>query len=609
MKNKAPAPRARTAACKRAAAVLLAALLGGCSGAASSGAATGETASGAQTAASDHEPLTWTTRASTDYADFIDALHEVYPEINIELISYSGYNTTEYSNVQLKAGDISDIFAVSYPPSDELQQENLIDLSGQDFISNINLKTVSDLSVDGAVYLLPTNMSLFGVYYNKTLFAEHGWQVPTSLTELEALIPQIEAAGVTLAECTTQYMGASFAYFFDTNAPEYFTTLDGISWMRSYLSGDAAAAGNLEAQVERFQHLIDLGLLPVGATPTTDSETVARFREGNTAFLITNSGQRFTQNEDGTGDEYGLLPYLSQDGSNNIIITNMGMYVGISKSVQDNPQKLEDALKVMSFLATQEGQAALVSSNNTLSPLKDNEVDESDPMYEMSKLVDAGKSMSLVYSGWEEYVTEIGENAYAMMQGKMTGEEFIAAMDALQAEVQAAGSLPELAAVEEDLTLEQTAYLVGAAYAKATGADCALISLGGYHGPGLQNARGVNGKIYASVPLTANVVSTFNPLSTTKVIRLMTLTGAEIKQFVSEGYFRGTDPTPFPYLLVTKEGVELDDAAVYTVACAEESDARGEQGQIRDSDVVGQDAIEEYLTAIGTVSSESILWK
>lgn len=558
---------------------------------------------------SNHEALTMMTSSSNDYSAFIEALHKVYPEINIELVSYKGYNTTEYNNTLLKAGDITDIFVATYPPVDELQKENLYDLSGEDFISNVNLKMISDVSVDGAVYLLPTNISLFGVYYNKTLFEEHGWSVPNSMKELEELIPQIEAAGVNLSECSTQFLGATFAYFFDSAAPEYITTLDGISWMEDYLSGEATATGNLESSVENFQHLIDLGLFHIGETTANDKETLARFKEGNTAFLITNSSQSFYENSDGTGDEYGLMPYLSEDGDNNIVITNVTTYFGISKTLEENPQKLEDALNVMAFVATPEGQESLVVRENTISPLKNDLVSEDSPLYEMSLLVDEGKSMALIYSGWEDYVVGIGQSAYDMMNGEMTGEEFLTSLDELQATVMAEGGLPALADVEEDLDKEQVAQLVGAAFAQAADADCALISIGDYHGTGKENDAGINGKVYSSVILDTNVVSTFNPLGWSKTIKVMTLTGAEIKAFAEEGFYKGSDPTPFEYVLVTKNGETLEDDTVYTVACTEESDERAEQGKLTDTELVGQDALVEYIQQLGTINSETILWK
>ena len=49
------------------------------------------------------------------------------------------------------------------------------------------------------------------------------------------------------------------------------------------------------------------------------------------------------------------MPYLSEDGSQNVYILNVTRYHGLSKKLEENPQKLEDALKVMEILSSVEG--------------------------------------------------------------------------------------------------------------------------------------------------------------------------------------------------------------------------------------------------------------
>lgn len=559
--------------------------------------------------ASEHPVITITTRSTTDYNEFIDALHEVYPEINIELISYAGYNTSGYALNQLKAGDISDIFVVSYPPDAELQKENFIDLSGESFMNNINTKTLSDLSVDGAVYLVPTNMTLFGLYYNKTLFEKNGWKAPESLDELEALIPQIEAAGVKLAECNTQYTGATFSFLWDTAAGEWTNTLTGIQWRKDYLAGTATAAGNIEPAVDIMQHWIDLGLINYGETPEDDGETVERFEEGNTAFLITNSAHNFTQNDDGSGDQYGILPWLSADGSKNTVITNVNFYVGVSRAVADDQAKLEDVMKVMSFLTTYDGQHSLATSTNAIAPLANGSLPESSPLRDMAELIDDGEYMNLVYPGWEDYVVDIGESILSLVKGDITKDQLIADIDAIQEKVQTSNSAESYGDVTETLEKEEVAQLVGAAYAEATGSDCALISTGDYHGVGLENKSGVNGKLYKGLPLTSDTLSTVNAGSSLHGVCLMTLTGAKIKQYAQEGFYIGDDPEPFKYILVTRDGEELDDSTTYTVACSTESETRSAEGNLQETEIGSLQALIDYVDSIGTVNREALVWK
>lgn len=558
------------------------------------------------TTKSDHEPLTMMTFAY-NFENFEKALHEVYPEVNLEFVSYNGSNSTEYGYTLLKAGEITDIFATGMPPTDtSLQVNNLYDLSGEEFISSIRTSLLRDVTVDGAVYMIPTNVNFYGPYYNKTLFDKMGWEVPTSIEELEELIPKIQEAGLNVCETQTQFAGSSFSYFFDTIAPDYLTTLEGQQWIKEFLAGETSAEGNLDDSMELFEHLINIGLFHIGDTPGSDADTQARFKEGNTAFLITNTGCSTSEDDE---NEYVIMPYLSKDGTNNTTVTKVNTYYGINKDLEDNPEKLEDAIKVMSFIASEEGQNSLSASANTLSPLKSETLSEDDGLYEVAKLVDKGQSMTLLYSGWESYLADVGANALKLMQGEMSGSEFLKQLDSIQQDIIAEGGSKKLADVEEDLDKTQVANLVGAAYATATEADCALISIGDYHGYGLENRNGVNGNIYASVKLDSNIVSTFNPLGWTNTIKLVTLTGKQIKEWQQEGYYNDGDDTPFEYLLVTKDGSELEDETTYTVAISSESEERSEEGNMEDSGIVGQDAIIEYVTSLKTINSNTIIWK
>ena len=79
--------------------------------------------------------------------------------------------------------------------------------------------------------------------------------------------------------------------------------------------------------------------------------------EGNTLFLL--GSKNGIGETDDTKDKFGLMPYLSEDGSQNVYILNVTRYHGLSKKLEEDPQKLEDALKVMEILSSVEGTTAV----------------------------------------------------------------------------------------------------------------------------------------------------------------------------------------------------------------------------------------------------------
>ena len=53
-----------------------------------------------------------------------------------------------------------------------------------------------------------------------------------------------------------------------------------------------------------------------------------------------------------------LMPYLSEDGTQNVFVLKVNRFYGLNKKLEQDPQKLEDALKVMRVLSTVEGSSA-----------------------------------------------------------------------------------------------------------------------------------------------------------------------------------------------------------------------------------------------------------
>jgi len=49
---------------------------------------------------------------------------------------------------------------------------------------------------DGTLYALPKTYETLGLFYNKALFAENGWEPPTNLAELETLADEMMAKGI-----------------------------------------------------------------------------------------------------------------------------------------------------------------------------------------------------------------------------------------------------------------------------------------------------------------------------------------------------------------------------------------------------------------------------
>ena len=442
-----------------------------------------------------HEPITIMT-AHKDYTQFEKAFKKAYPEVNLQFVSYSGHNSTSYLLRILEAGQAPDIYTSNVLPDKELQKEYLIDLSVYDFCTNYAVSRLNECSIDGSIYMLPCNFSVLGIYYNKTLFEKHGWTVPTSFHEMEELVPKINEANVDISATSMEFTGNGFQYLFNIGDTMFLRTPEGLDWTEQFLSGKVTADDAWKDTIEYMQRWIDLGIINGKWYGKTTEDAISHFREGNTAFFIYGGTFRFSQNEDGTGDQYGLIPWLSMDGSGNRYITNTACYYGLNADLEKpkNKQKLQDVLKFMSFISTEEGQKLLPGNPQQFMSLSSIDMNVSEEYEKIMETLNAGFSAPLVYAGWEDLIVPIGRECLKWYAGKSTGDNVIAVMnrsikDSLE------DNTSSFAAIAEDLTLEETARLVGSAFAEATGADCSLISLGAYHN-GKENEFGVNGCLW-----------------------------------------------------------------------------------------------------------------
>ncbi len=583
-------------------------LIAGCSSASTSG----------QSAKSDstEHPVITMNAPYRNMSEFYDLVHEKYPEINLEIIPYNGQNYSSYVNDMAKTDQLTDIyFRTYYVPGRNDDASQFLDLSSYDFTDAYAQSRLREVTSDGAVYMLPLGYNALGITYNKTLLEKHGWTLPTTLEEMAELKEKVEAEGVVFCRNQLQYPGYGFQYVFNVLDTSYVSTLDGIKWQNAFLSGETTLKDNPE-MLQSMQLLAkwrDLGILNADGTPDDDMQTRAQMAEGNTLFLVGNSNTLTTQ--DGATDEYGLMPYLSEDGSQNVYILNVSRYVGLSKSLGEagNEQKLEDALHVMEVLSTVEGIESLDPTQNAsrLSPLKDATPGEDSYYADILDELNNGHTASFVYAGWENEVVPVGEAMISFIKGESTLDDVIAAIDDNQHLI-TDDERPKFTTVTETIGMDDCARLVGMCFAQATGSEAALVSTNPWTynlDVKEMNKYGVSGCLFP-VDLTDEQIVSIFPTGWRANIETVTLSGARIKELAETGYdANGDGSLVFPYVLVTKGGEELDDDTMYTIPICGASDAVKAEGNLTDSGVMGLTAGEKFFSQFETLSAKDIAWE
>ena len=556
-----------------------------------------------------HEPIT-IIDANRDYTKLIELVHETYPEINIEIEAYKGRNMSAYMKKQIVTGSMPDIYCTTQLWDGELQKEHLVDLSQYEVTERYNQVRLNEYDVDGGIYLLPYDYNILGIGCNKSLLERSGLTVPTSFAQLrDETIPALKAAGIEVADCLMNLPGSAFQYFMQVGSAGFINTLDGRAWQKAFIAGEATAADGLTEAVSQFQQWIDCGMMNINHGTIEARELMAHFMEGNTAFYV-GGFARFSQNDDGSGDQYVLIPYFSEDGSQNAYISQIARSYGLSKELEKpgNEQKLEDALHVLEIMSTNEGYASLINDvSTTMCTIKDFKLPEDSPYTEAVKLINEGYTAPLIYGGWEDYLAPFGDTIREWVAGDITGEDALNVLDDLQQKKLAHGSTI-YTTVTEELTTEQAAQLCGQMFMEATGADAALISYNIYQPEVLSNLEdgyGANGRILIG-DMTEEDITIFLPTGWYDTIQTICKTGAEIKQMAKDGCDLRSNGYPYPYVFMTKDGKPLEDDKEYTAVICGYEKAKAEELDLQDTGIVGLKAAEAYLDHVDELSSRTL---
>lgn len=129
--------------------------------------------------------------------DMIDAaLAEKYPNITLEW-ECTGWDGEFHPKMQqyMQSG-LPDIIIGKAQDVNTYASQGLLGEIDATYLDRGLDAARENVTIDGKTYGLVYNALYQGVYYNKTMFAENGWEVPTTQEELQAIIDDCNAKGI-----------------------------------------------------------------------------------------------------------------------------------------------------------------------------------------------------------------------------------------------------------------------------------------------------------------------------------------------------------------------------------------------------------------------------
>ena len=492
---------------------------------------------------------------NTDYSrNFVRTIQTHFPDVNLQVEYYAAPNNPSgYVDRLLESGNAPDIVYAGAILEEELQKKYLLDLSVYDFAGQYSVSIMNQRDVDGALYMLPGTYSVFSMLYNKSLFEEKGWTVPTTNDEFTALCRQIREETDIIPVTHTGFAVGTYWRMLGALAQSGFlSTPEGAEWTEAFRKGEASFETGFGDALRMMQDWKDAGALDASDAKSINSDVYAKLvnREAAMAYPVGGLASLSKAIAEGE-DKIGAFPFLGEDRDSGLLTTSMNFNFGLSKALGDsgNEQRLAKALDIMAFLSSEEGQKELAVLDTDVSPLgKKTPPAENTPYADVWELVEGGDCLPYLLSDYHDIWVQCGSELKEAMLGDGSLASIASDMDELHQKALAdQHSVQPLATVEEDMTHPQTVQVM-ADLLYETGADVAVVSDGTFIG-NVANTTGVSGRLFAGDIYRDSSYNINIPGASNKNLMRLTLAGKELFALLEGGHSvtEGSETAVFDY--------------------------------------------------------------
>ncbi len=564
-------------------------------------------------------------------AQFIDALRQKFPEISFDVHYYVGGNGSGYILESLTHNDATDIICTANKIGDEVSEKYLLDLSGYGFMGSFEEGILNSYNTDGGIYQVSGPITPRFIIYNKTLFDMNNWQVPANFEELVALCRTIsqERPDVTPLGLGCMAMGFPFSLVAGFSQAGYLGSDEGKQSIKEYFMGNASIGTLLGEGLDMISELIDAHAFRADVYRDVWDLSYEELGNRKCAMSIVMNDANAVEYLEGTGDkavlgefcddEYGMLPFFGKQEGEEIINLKSWSSWGINQRLKrGNPQKLENALKVMEFIGTAEGQNALITGRSQMPAIRDFEGEGlSDAMTRFWESHAYTPKALYLYGGFEDIVSDAGMLIVEAMRANDADglkERFIKEADALHG-ASLNGEAAMIGELQRDFTASESAQLYRDAIAAQGFSDLTLSTQTGYVDK-IVNRTGFGCKLYRDRINRDLLNSAMGYGAINASIMVMELTGQEIREMLTKGKMLasedGTKEIAFPYgwsgaevhfdadgtvTAVLIDGKEIEDTKSYRVAFSQgdyDEDFAAAH-YIKKQDKLVMEAVEEYI--------------
>lgn len=362
-----------------------------------------------------------------------EPLKEAFPDVDIEIKMYTDRQSLQ---IEVAGGGGPDILDLDGPTdvAEFAKADRVLDLG--DYAEQYGWGDMfydwayNSCFYDGKLYSLPTSFEGMVMYYNMDVMEANGWEVPTTKEELEALMPQIQEAGIIpISFGNSNYQGA-VDWLYSTFTSCY----AGPEAIKAAMEGtgkytDDAIKSSIETMVTWWKE----GWLGDNASQTiTNEDMLAFFAEGRAAMMINGtwaSSQLLATYPDCNWDSE-MMPQDETIGEILPFATGGGYAINANSS---NPDLAAEVLNYL-FTSLDRHYQSINEAGYQPYPLKEFDLGELAGMDEKlldqyNLLMDAQTNNQIGYCSWTFYPSEMrvymNENTDSLFLDALTVDEYL----------------------------------------------------------------------------------------------------------------------------------------------------------------------------------------
>lgn len=361
--------------------------------------------------------------------DMIDeALAEKYPEVTLEWECVDWGNDFQPKMQQYMQSGLPDIMIGKAQDVATYAPLGVLGTIDDTYLDKGLDAARENVTIDGSTYGLVYNALYQGVYYNKTMFKENGWEIPKTMDDLQKIIDDCNAKGITpfashmvdtwsIGNVTMQFMMNDVF----NHTPD---------WGDQFRDGKVSFSEdkNMQTAYQYNKLIFDNTFPETFSTEQTDCD--AKMVLGEAAMKVSGSWsiQNFLDIDENF--DFGIFPFPNQTGDSKLIFEpNITVMTSAATEHQDAVDKVLDVLTSDTELAIEiYDYTKTASMLKDVSPTFENPSQEDIDKYAASgDIVDVTLGNNqLVWGGFQE---ENAKYIASWLQGEISFEDTLKASD------------------------------------------------------------------------------------------------------------------------------------------------------------------------------------